>query len=76
MSELVENYAAHPELVDNLDWYFMPVINPDGYDYTHTTVGFFFWKCYSNYFEKKKFCRTVFGAKPGDRTMEIVSVPI
>ena len=38
MSELVENYAAHPELVNNLDWYFMPVINPDGYDYTFTAV--------------------------------------
>jgi len=36
MSELVERYDDHPEFVDNLDWYFMPVINPDGYEYSHT----------------------------------------
>ncbi|XP_065567648.1 carboxypeptidase B-like [Artemia franciscana] len=35
MRELVENYAAHPELVNNVDWYFMPVINPDGYQFSH-----------------------------------------
>ena len=40
MSELVERYDDHPEFVDNLDWYFMPVINPDGYEYSHTNVGF------------------------------------
>ncbi|XP_065568802.1 carboxypeptidase A1-like [Artemia franciscana] len=34
--ELVENYAAHPELVDNIDWFFVPVVNPDGYEYTFT----------------------------------------
>jgi len=37
ISELVENYSAHPELVDNLDWYIVPVVNPDGYEYSHTT---------------------------------------
>jgi len=36
ISELVENYAAHPDLVDNVDWYIMPVINPDGYEFSHT----------------------------------------
>jgi len=38
MSELVENNAAHPQYTQNLDWYFMPVINPDGYEYTHTNT--------------------------------------
>ena len=26
--------------IDTFDWYFAPVLNPDGYEYTHTTVGF------------------------------------
>ena len=41
MRELVENYAAHPELVNNVDWYFMPVINPDGYQFSHDSVNIF-----------------------------------
>ena len=31
LNELVENRANHPELLDNLDWYFLPSANPDGY---------------------------------------------
>merc|ERR1711892_1441809 len=31
LSEVVENDAAHPELTENLDWYFLPSHNPDGY---------------------------------------------
>ncbi|XP_046443448.1 carboxypeptidase B-like isoform X3 [Daphnia pulex] len=34
INELVENYAAHPEYLDNLDWYILPVMNPDGYVYS------------------------------------------
>ena len=59
--ELVENYAAHPQYVDNVDWYLnsiwkfnsrkfylsnnyrfryiMPVINPDGYQFTFDANG-------------------------------------
>lgn len=36
--ELVENYTAHPQYVDDVDWYFMPLINPDGYEFSHTNV--------------------------------------
>ncbi|GLH14706.1 Zinc carboxypeptidase A 1 [Gryllus bimaculatus] len=32
ISQLVENYEANRELVDALDWYVLPVLNPDGYD--------------------------------------------
>jgi len=32
--ELVENYAAHPSYVDNINWYFLPSANPDGYQYS------------------------------------------
>jgi len=37
MRELVENGDQYPsELLDKLDWYILPVHNPDGYDYTRT----------------------------------------
>lgn len=29
-------------LVDNLIWYITIVLNPDGYEYSHTTVSLFF----------------------------------
>ncbi len=38
MSELIENNTAHPEMTNNLDWYFVTNVNPDGYEYSHTTV--------------------------------------
>lgn len=25
------------------DWYFIPVLNPDGYDYTHNVVNIFYY---------------------------------
>jgi len=34
INELVNNYAAHPEYVDNFNWYFIPSANPDGYAYS------------------------------------------
>lgn len=37
MKELVENGAQYPpEIVDQLDWYILPVLNPDGYEYSRT----------------------------------------
>jgi len=32
--ELIENDSAHPDLTTDLDWYILPVLNPDGYHYT------------------------------------------
>ena len=32
--ELVENDAEHPELLEKLDWYILPILNPDGYAFT------------------------------------------
>lgn len=37
--QLVENYADNLELLRNVDWVVVPVVNPDGYVYTHTNVG-------------------------------------
>lgn len=37
--ELVENYAKNKKVLSNLNWIILPVVNPDGYEYTHTEVG-------------------------------------
>lgn len=34
--ELTERLEGQEELLDNLDWYILPVTNPDGYAYTQT----------------------------------------
>jgi len=36
LRELVENDSAHPDLLDSLDWYILPMVNPDGYNHTRT----------------------------------------
>jgi len=34
VNELVNNDADHPEYLDNINWYFIPSANPDGYEYS------------------------------------------
>ncbi|XP_067613427.1 carboxypeptidase B1-like [Eurosta solidaginis] len=36
--QLVENFAANAHLLENYDWVILPVVNPDGYEYTHTNT--------------------------------------
>jgi len=36
MKELVENRSKYSSIVNNIDFYVMPVMNPDGYEYSHT----------------------------------------
>ena len=77
ISELVENYAAHPELVDNVDWYIMPVINPDGYEFSHTNVILHWYLSITSIYQLKcNGYRAVFGARTVNLTMAIASVPI
>ncbi|KAE8751722.1 hypothetical protein FOCC_FOCC001570 [Frankliniella occidentalis] len=33
--QLVERFYSHPHLVLDADWYILPVLNPDGYEYAH-----------------------------------------
>lgn len=35
INELVEDWDDLPEYIQNLDWYVLPVVNPDGYEYSH-----------------------------------------
>ncbi|KAJ9581600.1 hypothetical protein L9F63_023220, partial [Diploptera punctata] len=37
INQLVENNAANSDLTNSVDWYILPVVNPDGYQYSHTT---------------------------------------
>jgi len=34
INELVTNSSAYTDILDNLDFYFVPIVNPDGYEYT------------------------------------------
>ncbi|CAH2043872.1 unnamed protein product, partial [Iphiclides podalirius] len=34
--QLVRTFHQQPEFITNKDWYILPVVNPDGYEYTHT----------------------------------------
>ena len=36
MAELLNNAEEHADILDKFDFYVMPLINPDGYEYTHT----------------------------------------
>nr|XP_046468152.1 uncharacterized protein LOC124212306 [Neodiprion pinetum] len=36
INQLIEE-ATNSDLFENVDWYIFPVLNPDGYEYTHTT---------------------------------------
>ncbi|XP_069669383.1 carboxypeptidase B-like [Periplaneta americana] len=35
ISQLVENNAANSGMTDAVDWYILPVLNPDGYEFSH-----------------------------------------
>ncbi|XP_043647484.1 carboxypeptidase B [Drosophila teissieri] len=36
--QLTENFAANSDLLKNFDWVILPVVNPDGYEFSHTTT--------------------------------------
>jgi murein tripeptide amidase MpaA len=35
INELVENADSYNCILDRFDWYFVPMVNPDGYEYSH-----------------------------------------
>lgn len=37
VDQFAEDWESQPAYVRNIDWYVLPVANPDGYEYTHTT---------------------------------------
>ena len=42
INELVNKYEENKDIVDNLNLHFIPMANPDGYEYSRTTVSIFF----------------------------------
>ncbi|KAI8439586.1 hypothetical protein MSG28_013313 [Choristoneura fumiferana] len=36
INQFAENFDVESDDVKNTDWYFLPVVNPDGYEHTHT----------------------------------------
>lgn len=38
--QLIENFSQNLNLLRNVDYVVVPVVNPDGYVYTQTTVSF------------------------------------
>lgn len=36
IDQLTENWEDQSDDIKNIDWYFLPVMNPDGYEFTHT----------------------------------------
>ncbi|KAJ0174563.1 hypothetical protein K1T71_009671 [Dendrolimus kikuchii] len=37
INQFAENFDVESDDIKNIDWYFLPVVNPDGYEYTHVT---------------------------------------
>ncbi|XP_045775011.1 carboxypeptidase B-like [Maniola jurtina] len=35
INQIAENFDEESDDIKNIDWYFLPVANPDGYEYTH-----------------------------------------
>nr|XP_022345038.1 carboxypeptidase B-like [Crassostrea virginica] len=54
ISQLVygDGFDFAPQLLDKFDWYFAPLLNPDGYEYSHTTYRL--WR--KNRVEQGKNC--------------------
>lgn len=44
LHQLVENYSANMELLRNVDWVVVPVVNPDGFVYTHEEVSWSYFR--------------------------------
>ncbi|XP_025269058.1 carboxypeptidase B [Camponotus floridanus] len=56
LSQLVERNSTYSKLLDNSDWMILPVVNPDGYEYSHISDRF--WrKTRSNHVESQEDSR-------------------
>ncbi|XP_023302831.2 carboxypeptidase B-like [Lucilia cuprina] len=62
IEQLVENFEENAELLLDYDFIILPVVNPDGYEYTQTSSSARFWrKTRQPYQTESKIC---YGADP------------
>ena len=47
--ELVENYEENKDIVDNLNIHVLPMANPDGYEYSRSSVRGFLYRHFPPY---------------------------
>ena len=71
LHQLVENYSENSEMLTNVDWVVVPVVNPDGYAYTFTNV---IWKNVRASFLIHFYFRIGFGEKIVGQSMKIALV--
>lgn len=60
IQKLVEYSNLHVDLLNRFDFYILPVVNPDGYEYTHTVNRF--WRKTRRPIRLQKFGKFNFGA--------------
>jgi len=53
----IDEVLSDPNLMDQLDWYFLPVVNPDGYTFTHEHTRL--WRKTRSYHNSLLGCRGV-----------------
>nr|CAD7425784.1 unnamed protein product [Timema monikensis] len=39
VNQIVEHRSSNGEMLEGVDWFALPVVNPDGYEFTHSYVG-------------------------------------
>ena len=44
IKQLTEDVGGQEDLIDNLDWYILPCVNPDGYAWTQDPNGDRMWR--------------------------------
>ena len=41
INQLVENATAYKDILDKFNWVILPILNVDGYEYTHTNSEYY-----------------------------------
>lgn len=69
--ELTANSAQNLDLLTNVDWIIVPVANPDGHAFSHSTVSLKFTRIFfkSNYV----LLRTDYGVKQDRQLLDLLA---
>lgn len=61
VNQLVEHYSENKNLLKNLNWVVLPVVNPDGYEFTHTGVRCMHFNIFDCFFNFSTFFNEIEG---------------